>query len=93
MTDLLELVKLCKGEVSVEFNPHRNEYRSITEQVELFSDGEVSAADLQRMVNTDTLVVVRAYPNTPVGHFMVMHWDAEVAIQQVLAAVQQSRAS
>jgi hypothetical protein len=39
------------------------------------------------MVEKDQMVMIQAYPKTPIGFYVVYHWDLESAIDEMLAVI------
>ncbi len=64
--------RACSLEVS--FNDHHNMYMSVADTLENLQEyyDDISAAEREKMVATDTIWTVHIYPNTPVG-FNVYH--------------------
>ena len=91
--ELLELTSLCKAGVYISVNEHRNIYQSAEEALENLSDDEPCCdGDIwARIVETDTLVDVQVYPDTPIGFYKVIHYDLKTAISRVLAAIKADR--
>lgn len=74
--------------VSLDINPQRSHYRTITEEFATL-DGldAVDADDLPPEVRAeciarDTLVVLRVYKDTLVGHYDFYHYDVEACIAE-----------
>ena len=89
-----ELVYLCSGSVTISINDHRSHYQSIEEEIEevaiiggesyvdLFE--EIGRDVVQEMINRNQMVKIQFYPNTPIGFYMVYHWDVEKALDKCL---------
>ena len=90
MSQLAEIVALCKCEVSVTVNEHRNYYETVEQWLakmdSLDCTDDVSAETRAEMIARGVVVQVRAYNNTPVGCYVVYHWDLDEALRQMLAA-------
>ena len=48
-------------------------------------DEPIEADVLQKMIETDTIVRLQFYPLTPIGFYVIFHYDVERAIEQALA--------
>jgi hypothetical protein len=83
---LNQLADLCSCEVSVSINPHTANYETIEGYLE-FQAEEIEPEILAKMIKRNRLVWVQAYPTTPIGFYVVYHYDIDEAIQQVLEAV------
>lgn len=99
MDKLKTLVERCKASVSVEVNNHRGVYMTLDqwfEEEDLL--GHSVAKDLDpdvraKMIELDTLVVVQFYPHTPVGFYVVVHYDIDLALDQALACLDEEGSS
>jgi hypothetical protein len=80
--------------VSVDCNDHRSSYRTVEEEFEIlklldedyhedFASKDVRATCLK----TGQLVTVRCYTSTPIGQYVVRHYDAEQAIDEMFQIV------
>lgn len=93
MTNLEELISLCKGVVSVTVNPQTANYESVkgymAERINYdpFLMEEIGQDVIDEMIKRDTIVWVQAYPLTDVGYYITYHYDLNEAIQIVLKAV------
>lgn len=77
-----EICGMCKCSVSITVNAHRDIYES----VEVYLDekaGEILPDVLSKMIETDTLIEVQAYPDTPIGFYIVRHYDIDMALQEM----------
>lgn len=90
MEKLNELCSICDCSVSVDVNPHRDYYDSVESYLEDHIE-EVEADVYEKMVETNTIIWVQAYPNTPTGFYKSYHYDLETAISEVLEAVKKSK--
>ena len=88
LDDLNFLLSRCKNSVSVTVNQHRDYYEPLTEYLEnnnLIKD--IEAEVLKTMIETDTIVEVRAYPDTAIGSYTSVHWDLETALREVADSI------
>lgn len=95
VTDKLkELMSRCKCGVHVTVNAHRDVYES----AEIFlsemstqgghEDLEIDPAVKAKMIETNTVVEVQFYPNTPVSFYVLRHYDLDAALDEALARFQ-----
>lgn len=75
--------------VLVECNQHRSYYDAIEKAEGL--EGLEDAALRAEIVERKTLVVIQVYPDTPIGFFLVWHWDMQKAVELAYEAVRGSR--
>jgi len=84
MKKLKELVALCKCSVTVSINDHKDYYETVKEHI---SEEEVEDIDkdvFDKMIEKDTIVHVQAYTRTPVGFYVIYHYDIDKAINQMI---------
>lgn len=91
MDKLKELMAKCKCSITLTVNKHRDHYQSIAdylqEEKDFSNDGEMLCeADVEaKIIETDTLIELQFYPNTPVGFYKVVHYDLDLALDEALA--------
>ncbi|MCP5028567.1 MAG: hypothetical protein GY929_20005 [Actinomycetia bacterium] len=88
---LAAIVNRCKASVSVEFNDHTINYQTVAEQLaDPFYDGQFddTADDVKaEMAERNTMIAVRAYPDTPIGSYVIYHWSLHAALDEMLAVL------
>ena len=88
MSKLQELIALCKCGVFVTANEHRDYYESVANF--MTDDRQATDVDpgiLKRMIESDTVIQVQCYPSTPVGCYVIWHYDLDAALSVALDAV------
>ncbi len=89
-----ELITKCKASVTISVNEHRNCYETVREKFNSGPDAdfreEIDEDVFNKMVETDTIIEIQFYPNTPVGFYRVYHYDIEKAIDQALSILNES---
>ncbi len=86
MKNLYELIKLCKGSVSLNINPHRDIYQSIETYLSDDRD-KISDNTYNNIIKNDTLVELVFYPDTPVSNYTVYHYDIDTAIKTAIGII------
>ena len=84
---LKELIARCKCSVEILINPHRSEYMTAAEWCadrNSRRQNEIDAEIVAEMVAADFIVVVHAYPDTPVGSVVNYSADLDDAIEAAL---------
>lgn len=86
MDALKELSNKCKSSVHVIVNGHKSNYESIEEFVRYrdLDDDEIKKDVYDEMIKTDFCVEVQFYPDTPIGFYIVYHYDIELALKEAL---------
>jgi len=96
MNNLKELLSLCKNSVSIRVNEHRDYYETVEQSLkDLYDFGnenykeEIPEDVLNKMIETDTIISVQAYPHTSIGFYRVHHYDLDKAIEEVLNSIKE----
>lgn len=91
MDKMKQIMAQCKCGVHVSINEHRDYYESVDDyMMSRFAEevkDEIPENDYREMKMRDTVVSVQAYPHTPVGFFMVFHYDLDAALDLMLEAL------
>jgi hypothetical protein len=95
MNKLENLLALCACEVGITVNEHRNYYETAEVFLDERAGGECSP-DIdpvvrKRMIETDTIVQVWFYPDTPIGSYSIYDSDLDVAVDRALEIAQKLR--
>ena len=79
------ITRHCKCGVHLEVNGHRDVYQSVEEELANFTaDGDEAPDDVTaEMIRQDRIVRVQAYPDTPIGHYVVLHHDIGAAVKRM----------
>jgi hypothetical protein len=91
MEKFKKLLALCKCGVFLTVNEHRDYYYTAAQELDAAKsypcqpniDAEVEA----RMIETDTIVRLHFYPDTPIGSYEVWHYDIDSAIDEALSCL------
>lgn len=89
MDKLKELLRRCKCGVFLTVNHHRDFYETAERrlaELERRFDGplEIEPAVRQTMIETNTVIELQFYPETPVRFELVYHHDLEAALDVAL---------
>lgn len=88
MQKLQQLIELCKCEINISINPHRNYYETVEEYLKDSFDGlafeETDNAVIDEMIKRDTIVQIQYYPNTPIGFNVQYHYNIDMALDAAL---------
>lgn len=89
MDKLKLLLSRCKCGVFLTVNEHRDYYESAANHIEqaLGEECPPEITDTTRatMVETDTIIKIQFYPDTPIGSYEVWHHDLDAALDECLA--------
>lgn len=91
MEKLKEILELCKCEVTIDINSHRNDYLTAQEFIQNLEILEINIEDYDRviMIASNTIIRIQAYPETPIGSYTVYHWDLETALNKMIELLKQ----
>jgi len=90
---LKELMRRCKCGVYVKVNAHRDVYESaelFLSEMSTQGDHEhlqIDPAVKAKMIETNTIVEVQFYPNTPISFYVLRHYDLDAALDDALACL------
>ena len=92
MEKLNKLVQRCKCGIHLTVNPHRDYYETVEQH---FKSNPINEEDLkdidkdvyEKMKETNTIIELQYYPNTPIGFYKVYHYDLEMAIDEALSSL------
>lgn len=91
MDKLKTLLSKCKNSVAVIINEHRNVYGTVEEELEhiacLECPPKITDEVKQKMIETDTIVNVVFFPDTPLGNYDVYHYDLDAALDEALSCL------
>lgn len=89
MDKLTKLLARCKCGVHLTVNDHRNVYETAAQALEGLRDfaRDVPPDVLAKIIETDTLIDLHFYPETPIGFYKVLHYDLDAALDEALSAV------
>lgn len=89
MEKLKELFDLCKATVHINYNENLDLYLNVEDflaaQEQYVDDPLAIDAEVRKiMVEKNQMITIQAFPNTPIGFFIVYHWDLEAAVNEML---------
>ena len=90
MDKLKELLSKCNASVSITVNPHRDYFQSVENYIEeraLINEeliDELGQDVYEKMKKTNTVIEIQACPDTPVGWYIVFHYDIDKAVDIML---------
>lgn len=86
MDKLKTLIERCNCGVYLTINDHRTVYQSIDEALENMAlcGFDIAPKIKEKIIETDTLIDLQFYPDTPVGSFKIIHYDLDAALEEAL---------
>jgi hypothetical protein len=92
MDKLKLLMSKCKCGVYLTINQHKDDYRSVAQfldDVDSLDHGdEIGSAIREMMAATDTTIELQFYPDTPIGFYIIYHYDLDLALDEALACIE-----
>lgn len=87
MNKLNELMSRCKCGVYLSVNAHRDVYESVedyTKDIVICTDDVIDDDILEKMIETNTIIELQYYPDTPIGFYKIYHYDLDMALDEAL---------
>lgn len=88
MDKLLKLISMCKCGVYLTVNEHRDCYKTAAQELEEAKGyecpPEINESVRQKMIDTNTIITLQFYPDTPIGSYGIWHYDLEKALNESL---------
>jgi len=85
---LKEILNRCKCGIHLAVNEHRNYYLTAGQRLEelytLECPPKIDDNVKKTMIETDTIIELQFYPDTPVGSYSVYHHDLDMALDEAL---------
>jgi hypothetical protein len=85
MVKLEQLMARCKCGVHLNINAHRNIYEHIVVALNNFKNHEITKEVHIKIIETDTLIDLQFYPDTPGGFYQIVHYSLDSALNEALA--------
>jgi hypothetical protein len=85
---LNKIADLCQASVTVTINPHKDYYQTIGEYLK-DQDETVDPDTLNGMYALGRMVIVQAYPITPIGFYVIYHYSIDMALAEMLQTLQE----
>jgi len=87
MERLNELVSLCNASINISINLHKDFYQTVEKYIDAEDKEDIDNDVFDEMVKRDTIVKIHFYPDTPIGCFIVYHYDINKAIEIALGII------
>lgn len=91
MEKLIELVLLCSGSVEISINKHKDYFEPVDQHINEKDREYIEKKVFDEMIKKDIVVRIQAYPLTPIGFFVVYHYDINKAVDIALDVVKNNR--
>ena len=92
MDKLKELMSRCKCGVFLSVNEHRDYYQTAAARLEELAGyecpPEIEPEVRQKIIETDTIINLHFYPDTPIGFYSLYHYDLDAALDEALACLE-----
>ena len=89
-----KLMSICKCGIYIDINGHRDNYQSAKEfweEIVLIDKDcveETGQDVIDKMIKLDTIIQIQYYPETPVGDYVVFHYDLDMALEKALKTIE-----
>ena len=85
MNKIQKLIDLCKANIYISINNHKNCYETVSEYFTYYDNlDEDDLKHLDKMIDNDTIIELIFYPDTPVGNYTIFHYDIDMALDEAL---------
>jgi hypothetical protein len=85
---LKKILERCKCGVYLSVNQHRDYYQTAEEklkELDSFDASDEIDPEVRRvMIETNTVVDLQFYPDTPIGSYKVYHYDLDAALDEAI---------
>jgi len=92
MDNLKKLMAKCKCGMFLSVNEHRDYYMTAEESLKELASREcppeITDEVRKKIIETNTIVELQFYPNTPIGSYRVIHHDLDAALTEALACLE-----
>ena len=91
---LITIINRVKCGFYLTINAHRDYYETVEKyfQSNPINQGKQEEIDkdvFQRMKETNTIVEIQFYPDTPIGFYTVYHYDVERALEEAMDLIEE----
>lgn len=89
MNKLLEKYAKSVLNFSIEYNPHKLLYYSISEYIQNqeLTEGDFFNNDMQLCIENDSMWYLHCYPNTPIGFYSIYGYDLENLLNITISTI------
>jgi len=93
MDKLKELQRLCTNSITIMINDHKDVYDSAEKHMDqafMMDKGlreEIGEDVLSKIIATDTVIMVQAYPQSSVGFYHTYHYDLDMALDIIIKSI------
>ena len=79
---LQKLFDKCKCSVIIDYNQHKAVYENIKDYLTRFEKDEINPEVYKEIIKRDQIVELQFYPDTPIGFYLLIHYDLSKAIEE-----------
>ncbi len=84
MEKLKELISSCKSEIEISINHHKGSYSTVDKWISEEDQQDIDPDVFLEMIRRDTIIRIQFYPDSPVGFYVVYHYDIDKALELAL---------
>jgi len=93
MSDIKELISICKCSVVLTSNDHKDVYETVEDY---FKDSDIDISNISEdvmkgMIEKDTIIELQCYVNTPIGFYISYHYDVDTLIKLMIKTIENER--
>ena len=88
MKNFDKLLEVCDGGVTIDINPHKGFYDSVSNFVQEVIENDLPKRIIKKMEEKDSTCIVTVVPSTESYYYEVFyHYDIDKAIEEAIEAV------
>jgi hypothetical protein len=92
---LKSLIEQCKCGVYLTVNEHRDDRKTAQQWLDELEEN-ISSPDIDPlvrlvMIETNTVIELQFYPNTPIGSYHIVHHDLDAALTMAMQCLEQKQ--
>ncbi len=83
-----QLIENTKCSITLEINQHRDIYESVEQYMQGYPHEsfikDIEQEVYNKMVETDTIIELQVYPNTPISFYKIYGYDLDMVLDEAL---------
>ena len=95
MDKLRKIMARCKAGVYLTVNQHRDYYQSAEDRIKEVESyecpPEIPESVRKKMIETNTVICLQCYPDTPIGFYVIYHYDLGMILEEMCEALEKRK--
>lgn len=81
---LQQLIEKTKCSITLEINLHKDYYDTVVDYLKGFPHDDIPQEIYDKMVETNTVIELHVYPNTPNSFYKIYGYDLDMVLNEAL---------